>query len=199
MPRRSPGAGFALANRIVHSHVSSDLFRDSKALRLAPYFNALQGELLARAGRDDASIALMTPGAHHEDYFGHAYLARYLSFLLVEGGDLRIVGNRAYMKTLEGLRPIDLLMRCVDGAQSDPLELDPGGYLGPVGFVQAIRHHPDLVTNAPGHGDRRKSRARALSARTLPGRAVRGSGDAGLSALVAGRSGRPPACLRQSR
>lgn len=144
------GAGFALANRIAHSHVSSDLFRDSRALRLAPYFNALQGELLARAGRDDASIALLTPGAHHEDYFGHAYLARYLSFLLVEGGDLRIVGNRAYMKTLEGLRPIDLLMRCVAGAQSDPLELDPGSYLGPVGFVQAIRHHPDLVTNAVG-------------------------------------------------
>ena len=144
------GAGFALANRIVHSHVSSDLFRDSRALRLAPYFTALQGELLARAGRDDASIALLTPGAHHEDYFGHAYLARYLSFLLVEGGDLRIVGNRAYMKTLEGLRPIDLLLRCVEGAQSDPLELDPGGYLGPVGFVQAIRHHPNLVTNALG-------------------------------------------------
>ena len=144
------GAGFALANRIAHSHVSSDLFRDSRALRLAPYFNALQGELLTRAGRDDASIALLTPGAHHEDYFGHAYLARYLSFLLVEGGDLRIVGNRAYMKTLEGLRPIDLLLRCVEGAQSDPLELDPGGYLGPVGFVQAIRHHPDLVTNAVG-------------------------------------------------
>jgi len=144
------GAGFVLANRIAHSHVSSDLFRDSKALRLAPYFNALQGELLARAGRDDASIALLTPGAHHEDYFGHAYLARYLSFLLVEGGDLRIVGGRAYMKTLEGLRPIDLLMRCVAGAQSDPLELDPGGYLGPVGFVQAVRHHPDLVTNAVG-------------------------------------------------
>ncbi len=144
------GTGFALANRIAHSHVSSDLFRDSKALRLAPYFSAVQGELLARAGRDDASIALLTPGARHEDYFGHAYIARYLSLLLVEGGDLRIVGNRSYMKTLEGLRPIDLLLRCVDGTQADPLELDAGGYLGPVGFVQAVRHHPDLVTNALG-------------------------------------------------
>ena len=69
------GSGFALANRIVHSHVSGDLFAHSNALRLAPFFNALQGELAARAGRDDAAIALLTPGAHHEDYFGHAYLA----------------------------------------------------------------------------------------------------------------------------
>ncbi|WP_088343624.1 MULTISPECIES: circularly permuted type 2 ATP-grasp protein [Rhodomicrobium] len=144
------GAGFALANRIVHSHVSSDLFRDSRALRLAPYFNAMHGELLTRAGRDDATIALLTPGAHHEDYFGHAYLARYFSFLLVEGGDLRVVSNRIYMKTLEGLRPIDLIMRCVAGAQSDPLQLDPGGYLGPAGFVQALRVNPDLAVNAIG-------------------------------------------------
>ncbi|NJM34722.1 MAG: circularly permuted type 2 ATP-grasp protein [Rhodomicrobium sp.] len=54
------------------------------------------------------------------------------------------------MKTLEGLRPIDLVMRCVAGAQSDPLELDSGGYLGPVGFVQALRIHPDLAVNTLG-------------------------------------------------
>jgi len=72
------GSGFALANRIVHSHVMGDVFGSCNALRLAPFFDMLQGELLARAGRDDASIALLTPGPHHEDYFGHAYLARYL-------------------------------------------------------------------------------------------------------------------------
>jgi uncharacterized circularly permuted ATP-grasp superfamily protein/uncharacterized alpha-E superfamily protein len=144
------GAGFTLANRIVHSHISSDLFRDSRALRLAPYFNAMHGELLARAGRDDAVIALLTPGAHHEDYFGHAYLARYFNLLLVEGGDLRVVQNRIYMKTLEGLRPIELILRCVASAQSDPLELDPGGYLGPVGFVQAVRANPNVAANGLG-------------------------------------------------
>ncbi len=144
------GLGFALANRVVHSRVSSDLFLVSKALRLAPFFNAMYTELLARAGRDDAPVALLTPGAHHEDYFGHAYLARYLSLLLVEGGDLRVLGNRLYMKTLEGLRPIDLILRCVAGEQSDPLQLDPRGYLGPAGFVQALKTNPDLAANAVG-------------------------------------------------
>jgi uncharacterized circularly permuted ATP-grasp superfamily protein/uncharacterized alpha-E superfamily protein len=144
------GVGFALANRIVHSHIASDLFRDSRALRLAPYFNAMHGELLARAGRDDAVIALLTPGAHHEDYFGHAYLARYFNLLLVEGGDLRVVQNRIYMKTLEGLKPLELVLRCIASAQSDPLELDPAGFLGPVGFVQAMRANPNVATNGLG-------------------------------------------------
>ena len=144
------GIGFALASRLVQSRVSSDLFLDAKALRLAPHFSAMHGELLARAGRDDASIALLTPGAHHEDYFGHAFLARYLSLLLVEGGDLRVMSNRLFMKTLEGLRPIDLIARCVAGDQADPLQLDPGGYLGPAGFVQALRNNANLAVNTLG-------------------------------------------------
>ncbi|MBX2806433.1 MAG: circularly permuted type 2 ATP-grasp protein [Hyphomicrobiales bacterium] len=144
------GLGFALANRIVHSRVFSDLMLASRALRLSGFFNDLHGELIQRAGREDASIALLTPGAHHEDYFGQAYLARYLSLMLVQGGDLRVVGDRVYMKTLEGLRPIDLLVRCVASELADPLLLDPGGFLGPAGLVQAVRANPDLASNALG-------------------------------------------------
>ena len=81
----------------------------------------------------------MTPGSRHEDYFSHAYLARYLGLMLVEGGDLRVVGDQIMLKTLEGLQPIDLIVRCTTGAQSDPLELDPAGFLGPVGLTQACR------------------------------------------------------------
>lgn len=144
------GIGFALANRLVQSRVSGDLFLDTNTLRLAHYFNAMNGELLIRAGRDDAPMALLTPGAHHEDYFSHAFLARYLNLLLVEGADLRVVGNRLFMKTLEGLRPIDLILRCVASEQSDPLQLDPGGFMGPAGLVQAVRANPDLLINGLG-------------------------------------------------
>lgn len=144
------GSGFALANRVVHSRVAAGLFNECKVRRLSPFFQGLQGELLERAGRDDAAIGLLTPGPHHEDYFGHAYLARYLSMLLVEGGDLRVVGNRVYVKALEGLQPLDLIVRSVEASLSDPLQLDPGGYLGPAGLVQALRRNPDLAANALG-------------------------------------------------
>lgn len=144
------GSGFALSNRIVHSRVASGLFSACNVLRLAPFFDGLQGELLSRAGHDDAAIGLLTPGPHHEDYFGHAYLARYLNMLLVEGGDLRVVGNRVYVKALEGLQPLDLIVRSVEASMSDPLELDPASSFGPAGFVQALRANPDLVTNTLG-------------------------------------------------
>lgn len=144
------GVGFALANRLLHGQIMGDVFRSMRALRLAPHFQNLQIELLQRIERDDPLIVLLTPGPRHEDYFSHAYLSRYLGFQLVEGGDLRVIGSRVYMKTLEGLKPIDLVIRCVEGRLCDPLELDPSGFTGPVGLVQALRKNQRLLVNFLG-------------------------------------------------
>ena len=144
------GIGYALANRMVHTNVAGDMFAACKALRLAPFFQQLQAALARRANRADPPIALLTPGPRHNDFFSHAYLARYLGLLLVEGGDLRVAGDRVSLKTLDGLMPIDLIVRCVAGAVADPLELDASGFAGPVGLLQAVRQQPDLVANALG-------------------------------------------------
>lgn len=144
------GVGFGLANRLLHGQLMGDVFRACRAVRLSAHFQQFQTELLQRIERDDPLITLLTPGPTHEDYFSHAYLSRYLGFQLVEGGDLRVIGSRVYMKTLEGLKPIDLMIRCVPGAQCDPLELDPNGFAGPVGLVQALRKNQRLLINFLG-------------------------------------------------
>ncbi len=144
------GIGYALANRMVHTNVAGDLFAECRALRLAPFFHELQGALARRAGRADPTLALLTPGPRHNDFFSHAYLARYLGLLLVEGGDLRVTGDRVLLKTLHGLMPIDLIVRCVAGAVADPLELDAEGFAAPVGLLHAVRGRSDLVVNVPG-------------------------------------------------
>jgi uncharacterized circularly permuted ATP-grasp superfamily protein/uncharacterized alpha-E superfamily protein len=144
------GIGYALANRVVHTHIAGDLFQKCNALRLAPFFQRVQSGLTGLTGRRDPRIALLTPGPHHDDYFSHAYLARYLGYLLVEAGDLRTAGDRVFLKTLEGLKRIDLIVRCVDGRGADPLELDGGSYLGPPGLTHACRRTPQLVRNALG-------------------------------------------------
>ncbi|MBS0234190.1 MAG: circularly permuted type 2 ATP-grasp protein [Proteobacteria bacterium] len=144
------GIGFTLANRVVHTHVSGDIFNDCNARRLAPYFQELQTTLTLHSGRENARIALLTPGPHHEDYFSHAYLARYLGYLLVEGHDLKTRNGQVYLKTLEGLREIDLIIRCVEGRSCDPLELDPTGLVGPPGLLRVCRRSPHVIANAIG-------------------------------------------------
>src|SRR6185436_2301017 len=96
------GIGFAVANRTVHAAVANDQLVACRGLRLAPFFVDLQSTLQRRADSNDLRIALLTPGPQHADYFSHAYLARYLGCLLVEGGDMRIVGERPFLKTIEG-------------------------------------------------------------------------------------------------
>jgi len=144
------GVGYALANRVIHTQVAGDLFKQCDALRLAPYFHELQDVLTERSQRVNGRIALLTPGPTHEDYFSHAYLARYLGYLLVEGSDLRTRGNTVYLKTLEGLKEIDLVVRCVDGRAIDPLELDPSSFDGPAGLVRVSRKRPGLIVNPVG-------------------------------------------------
>jgi uncharacterized circularly permuted ATP-grasp superfamily protein/uncharacterized alpha-E superfamily protein len=143
------GIGYALANRMVHTNVAGDMFAACKAVRQAPFFERLRAALVRRANRADPAIALLTPGPRHNDYFSHAYLARYLGLLLVEGGDLRVSDGCVALKTLHGLMPIDLIVRCIAGASADPLELE-ADFAGPVGLLQAVRRHPDLTANALG-------------------------------------------------
>ena len=144
------GIGYALANRMVHTNVAGDIFAACRALRLAPFFLQLRAALARRADRVDPTIALLTPGPRHNDFFSHAYLARYLGLLLVEGADLRVSDDRVSLKTLRGLMPVDLIVRCIAGALADPLELDASDFAGPVGMLQVVRRHPDLVVNALG-------------------------------------------------
>ena len=146
------GLGFCLANRVVHTHTAGDIFKRCNVVRLAEHFQLLRSALTAFSGRENARIALLTPGPHHADYFSHAYIARYLGYLLVEGRDLVTNGNRLCLKTLEGLKDIDLIVRCVDGRLVDPLELDPGGFHGPAGLLRVNRKTPSLVVNAMGSG-----------------------------------------------
>ena len=144
------GLGFALANRIALTHCEGNLFRSSKAIRLASYFQQLQSTLVKRTELEDPYIAILSPGPEHPDYFSHAYLARYLGYLLVEGGDLVYQNNRICLKTLAGLKPIDLIVRSIEGLNADPLELNPNGMDGTTSIVQAIRDKGIIMANQLG-------------------------------------------------
>jgi uncharacterized circularly permuted ATP-grasp superfamily protein/uncharacterized alpha-E superfamily protein len=144
------GHGFALANRTVLAEVAGDLFRQSHALRIGPFYQSLIDDLLKRAGGDDPMIAVLAPSPGASAFVGHSFMARYMGQRRVQGSDLRVVGNRVYLKTIDGLKKIDLLVRAIEGHKADPLELSPEGFEGPVGLVEACRRHPEIIVNAIG-------------------------------------------------
>jgi len=148
------GAGYALENRIVLSRTLPETFRDCRVQRLSLFFRTLRDTLrgLAPLNRDNPRIVLLTPGPYNETYFEHAYLARYLGYTLVEGGDLTVRDNRVFLKVLGGLQPVDVIFRRLDDDYCDPLELRSDSFLGVPGLVQAVRSGNVAVANALGSG-----------------------------------------------
>jgi uncharacterized circularly permuted ATP-grasp superfamily protein/uncharacterized alpha-E superfamily protein len=146
------GAGYALENRIILSRVLPDLLREVSIARLAEYFRRLRDTLASLAPRatEDPRIVLLSPGPHNETYFEHAYLANYLGYTLVEGGDLAVRDEQVALLTVDGLGPVDVVLRRVDGAFCDPLELRPGSFLGVPGLLQAVRDRRVAVANPLG-------------------------------------------------
>jgi uncharacterized circularly permuted ATP-grasp superfamily protein/uncharacterized alpha-E superfamily protein len=148
------GAGYALENRIVMTRTLPEAFRDCRVHRLALFFRAFRDTLreLAPRNRDNPRIVLLTPGPYNETYFEHAYLARYLGYVLVEGGDLTVRDNRVFLKVLGGLQPVDVIFRRLDDDFCDPLELRQDSFLGVPGLTHAVRSGNVAVANALGTG-----------------------------------------------
>ncbi len=99
---------------------------------------------------DDPLIAVLAPCPGDSAFVGHSFMARYMRQKRVQGSDLRVVGNRVYLKTIDGLKKIDLLVRAIEGHRADPLELAPDAFDGPVGLVEACRQDPNIMVNALG-------------------------------------------------
>lgn len=150
------GLGYALHNRSVVSRMFFDAYRD---LHVRPLGDALTH--LTQTVRDMAShlspgssprVVLLTPGATDASWFEHAYLARQMGATLVHGGDLTVRDDCLYLKTVQGLERVHGVLRRVDDAEVDPLELDAGSSLGVPGLVQVLRAGKVAMLNALGSG-----------------------------------------------
>ncbi|MDP2297727.1 MAG: circularly permuted type 2 ATP-grasp protein [Pseudolabrys sp.] len=146
------GAGYAIENRLALSRAIPDIYRTARVKRVAPFFQAFQAELFEYNRQDDARVCLLTPGPMNETYFEHAYLARYLGLLLVEGEDLIVRNDGVFIRTISGLRRTEVLLRRIDADFADPLELNAASRLGVAGLVQAVRDGKVVIANSLGAG-----------------------------------------------
>jgi uncharacterized circularly permuted ATP-grasp superfamily protein/uncharacterized alpha-E superfamily protein len=145
------GSGYALENRTVMARVLPDIFRDTQVQRLSGFFKAMRKGLtdISRM-KDDPRIVLLTPGPLNETYFEHAFLAAYLGFTLVQGGDLTVRDGHVWLKSLEGLQAVDVILRRVDDSFCDPLELYSASQLGVAGLLEAVRRGNVAIANPLG-------------------------------------------------
>jgi uncharacterized circularly permuted ATP-grasp superfamily protein len=152
--RTPSGISYVLENRLVMMRTFPDAFQEYEVLPVNHYPAELARILrsLSPRGGNDAQIALLTPGIYNSAYFEHSFLAQQMGIELVEGRDLIVDGGVVYMKTIRGLKRVDVIYRRVDDEFLDSLTFRPDSVLGVPGLMGAYRAGNVALANAVGNG-----------------------------------------------
>ncbi|HET9770545.1 MAG TPA: circularly permuted type 2 ATP-grasp protein [Acidimicrobiia bacterium] len=149
------GLGAMLSARRVLAGLHPDLYRALRVQRVDGFFDTLRSTL-AGLGEpresDGTRTVILSPGPGAEVFPEHAYLARHLGYTLVSGRDLTVRNGHVSVRSVGGLEPADVVLRLVDDAWCDPLELRPDSLLGPPGLLEASRRGHAVLANALGTG-----------------------------------------------
>jgi len=146
------GSGYTLENRTVMAKVFPELNKNIYRNRLSPYFIHLQQTVatLGNLSNENPTVVFFTPGAENETYFEHVYLSSYLGYILVQGSDLLVRDGFVWLKSIDGLERVDVIIRRVDDEWCDPLELRQNSLLGVPGLLQVMRMGNVAVINPLG-------------------------------------------------
>jgi uncharacterized circularly permuted ATP-grasp superfamily protein len=152
--RTPSGISYVLENRLVMTRSFPDAFQDYEVLPVNHYPAELCKILrsLSPRGEAEAQIVLLTPGIYNSAYFEHSFLAQQMGIELVEGRDLIVDGGIVFMKTIYGLKRVDVIYRRVDDEFLDSLTFRPDSLLAVPGLMGAYRAGNVALANAVGNG-----------------------------------------------
>ncbi len=146
------GAAYALEDRRILSRVMPSEVEGADVQRLAPFLRLYRKALRAAApaGVEDPVTVVLSSGTRSETAFEHTALAAQLGTALVRGPDLQVHDDGVHLQTVHGPTPVHVILRRLDAAYCDPLELDPTSTLGVPGLVEAVRAGQVTVVNGLG-------------------------------------------------
>ncbi|NHN54858.1 circularly permuted type 2 ATP-grasp protein [Calidifontibacter sp. DB0510] len=148
------GAGYAMADRRIVARTMPRLYREAPLARLRGFFGLVRDALDAAAppGTDAPNVVLLSPGPDSETAFDQAFVASLTGLPLVQAEDLSMRDGKVWRRTTGRPEQVDVVLRRVDAAWSDPLDLRGDSRLGIPGLVEATRRGLVSVVNPLGTG-----------------------------------------------
>src|SRR5208283_2710628 len=152
--RTPSGVSYVIENRVVMTRLVPALMRSCHVRSVERYPADLLQCLMemSPAGRSKPTIALLTPGPYNSAFFEHVFLSEQMGVELVEGQDLVCMDLKLYMKTIQGLRQVDVLYRRIDDDFLDPMVFRKDSQLGVPGLTAVLRAGNAAIANAIGTG-----------------------------------------------
>lgn len=146
------GVSYVLENREVMKQIFPELFANLRIRPVSDYPFRLRQALSYLSDKSNPTIALLTPGIYNSAYFEHSFLAQQMGIPLVENKDLVVESDKVYMKTIRGLKQVDVIYRRTDDMFLDPTVFRKDSLLGVPGIFRAYRKGNVALANAPGTG-----------------------------------------------
>jgi len=146
------GLGVALENRTVVNRVLPNLFRRCQVRRIGYFFSDWFDYLAEQAPAHETSPRIVILDASDGSEGSEiSFLANYCGITRVVPSDLTVRNAKVWLKTLSGLRPVDVIWKATYGRDLDPLEANRRySAEGVTGIFQALRESNVAVASHPG-------------------------------------------------
>lgn len=148
---RAEGISYMVQNRRALARVAPELFQGypvqsvaEAAVLILDHFRGFSPN-----AQDEPRVVLLSPGTATAAP-QLSFLARRMGVPLVEGGDLIVLDDRVYLKTVRGLQQVDVIYNCVANEFLDPLVFRRDSRSGVPGLVHCMRKGTVALINAVG-------------------------------------------------
>jgi uncharacterized circularly permuted ATP-grasp superfamily protein len=148
------GVSYVIENRQTMKRTFPSLLGEFRVRAVEDYSQELLNVLrhIAPEGVTEPTVVLLTPGVYNSAYFEHSFLARSMGIEIVEGRDLVAQEGRVFMRTIMGLKPVDVIYRRINDDFLDPRVFRKDSGLGVPGLVEAYRDGNVSLANSIGTG-----------------------------------------------
>lgn len=153
--RTPSGVSYVVENRHLMQRAFPDLMAGVGIRSVSNYGEKLHDALIEIAPREVPSpqVVLLSPGTYNSAYFEHIFIAREMGVPLVEGRDLVVDSrDRVFMKTIDGLKRVDVIYRRINDDFLDPEVFHKDSMLGTPGLMRAYAKGNVSLANAVGTG-----------------------------------------------
>jgi uncharacterized circularly permuted ATP-grasp superfamily protein/uncharacterized alpha-E superfamily protein len=145
------GLGVQLENRIISRRVMSEEFAELGIERIAHFFKHIQHSLGQFTTENRAPrVVILSEGPDSSNYAEQAYLTTFMDLTLARSADLTVREGKVWIKALEGLQRVDVVIRWIPDDLLDSLEQPQYSEIGVPGLFSAIRAKNVIVINGPG-------------------------------------------------
>ena len=144
------GMSYMIQNRRALTRVIPQSFQDTGILSISDVPTNILEMLRSFSKEADPMVVLLSPGLLSPAYSEHSFLARRMGIPLVQGGDLLVLNDEVYLKTVSGLSKVDVIYTRVSDQWLDPMVFRRDSILGIPGLAHCVRRQSVAVINAIG-------------------------------------------------